>query len=200
MIILSVAGARVRVRCHITNPPAYSLNRYVEYIMQKICSVDGCEKPRKTESRMCAMHCGRLYRYGRLNLIRRENGEGNINQAGYIDLHTDHRRVYAHVLVAERALGKRLPPGACVHHVNENKSDNSSSNLVICPSEAYHKLLHRRAKALDACGHADWKMCPYCGGYSPRDLMTSRGAHPVCARKAAREAYHNKKSQGARHV
>jgi hypothetical protein len=168
--------------------------------MQKTCSVEGCEKPKKPESRMCAMHCGRLYRYGRLHLIRRENGTGNINQSGYIDHHTDGRRVYAHVLVAERALGKTIPKGACVHHVNEIKGDNSPSNLVICPNEAYHRLLHRRAKALDACGHADWKMCPYCGEYSHLELMTSRGAHPSCARKAAREAYRNKKSQGACHV
>lgn len=68
-----------------------------------------------------------------------------------------------HVAIAEKALGKKLPAGAIVHHVNENTLDNANSNLVICPSRAYHNLLHMRMRALAACGNANWMLCPFCG-------------------------------------
>lgn len=48
--------------------------------------------------------------------------------------------------LAELALGKNLPKGACVHHVDGNPLNNESSNLVICPSHAYHMLLHKRLR------------------------------------------------------
>lgn len=51
-----------------------------------------------------------------------------------------------HVRVAEAALGKPLPKGAEVHHVNGNGRDNRNCNLVICQDRAYHKLLHKLAR------------------------------------------------------
>lgn len=55
-------------------------------------------------------------------------------------------RIYEHILVASDVLGKLLPPGAVVHHINEDRSDNRHSNLVICQDDAYHKLLHKRMR------------------------------------------------------
>ena len=76
-----------------------------------------------------------------------------------------------HILMAERVLGRPLPDGAHVHHVNENSMDNTPSNLVICPDAAYHKLLHRRTDALNACGNADWRKCCHCKQYDdPKNL------------------------------
>jgi hypothetical protein len=82
----------------------------------------------------------------------------------------DYVRVYVgdgkarleHVLIAESALGKSLPEGAEVHHINGNRSDNSPSNLVICQDRAYHRLLHRRQRALELSGNANWLMCVFC--------------------------------------
>jgi hypothetical protein len=75
------------------------------------------------------------------------------------------RKERVHRLVAEGVLGKPLPKGVEVHHVNENKSDNRHSNLVICENHAYHALLHLRARALDMCGNAAYRPCRGCRQY-----------------------------------
>jgi hypothetical protein len=69
----------------------------------------------------------------------------------------------AHVLIAEMALGKTLPPQADVHHVDENTLNNAPSNLVICQDRAYHKLLHIRALVVRAGGDPNTqKVCRRC--------------------------------------
>jgi len=78
-----------------------------------------------------------------------------------------------HIVMAEKAIGKTLPKGARVHHVDYNKANNICTNLVICPSHEYHMLLHRRTDALNACGHADWRRCVRCGKYGNPEQMSS---------------------------
>lgn len=73
--------------------------------------------------------------------------------------------VFEHILVAERALGKFLPPGAEVHHWNEVKNDNRGENLAICEDQAYHKLLHVRMRAWKACGNPNYRKCVVCKQY-----------------------------------
>lgn len=90
---------------------------------------------------------------------------------------------FAHVLVAEAALGKPLPAGAIVHHVNEVKTDNRPTNLVIC-NRPYHALIHRRMRAFAACGHYDWIVCRYCGQHDdPQDVRSTKAGfayHAIC--------------------
>lgn len=73
-----------------------------------------------------------------------------------------------HVMVAERALGRYLPPGSQVHHVDGNTRNNAPSNLVICQDDAYHKLLHVRARILRAGGDPNTsKICSRCWRVKP---------------------------------
>lgn len=77
-----------------------------------------------------------------------------------------------HILIAEKALGHELPKGAQVHHVNGSKKDNRNENLVICPNQGYHHLLHRRQRALDQSGHADWIRCCFCKKHDEPSKLT----------------------------
>lgn len=73
-------------------------------------------------------------------------------------------RVSAHRQIAATALGKPLPETAVVHHVDENKRNNVNSNLVICQDEAYHQLLHLRARIVRARGNPNTDhICGDCG-------------------------------------
>jgi HNH endonuclease len=99
--------------------------------------------------------------------------------------------VYEHVLVACQALGKALPPKAEVHHVNGRRADNAPQNLVICPDNAYHTLLHVRAEAYRACGHADWRRCKFCRRWDrPAQLyIHERNAYHRACRVAYRREH-----------
>jgi len=67
-----------------------------------------------------------------------------------------------HQIIAERVLGRALPEGAQVHHVDYNGRNNSTDNLVICPSYSYHRLLHRRTDAMAATGNPNARKCWIC--------------------------------------
>ena len=95
---------------------------------------------------------------------------GRYEQGGYVFVYQpDHPRaqtngyVLEHVLVAEKALGRALPTGAVIHHVNEDRSDNRGCNLVIC-TRAYHALIHQRMRLLANGGHPrTHRWCTDCG-------------------------------------
>lgn len=60
---------------------------------------------------------------------------------------------HSHVKIVEQVLGKTLPQGAHIHHVNGNGRDNSHSNLVVCQNQSYHLLLHSRLRVLRRGGN-----------------------------------------------
>lgn len=123
----------------------------------RTCSVENCDKPHLAKG-YCSMHYLRMWKNGHLS-----KKEGHIRKDG--------RKYFAkfkkfeHVIIAERALGKSLPKKAVVHHVNESPSDNSPTNLVICPDQRYHLLLHVRMRAMAACGNPNWRPCNRCTQY-----------------------------------
>lgn len=98
-----------------------------------------------------------------------------------------HGWVHTHVLIAEKALGKPLPPKAHVHHVDGDHMNNAPSNLVICQDMAYHKLLHYRTRIVKAGGNPNTqKFCNDCKAlkdlieFNVSRYQKSVGRQPVC--------------------
>lgn len=153
----------------------------------ELCAVDACG--RKARGRgLCNLHYKRQTIHGDpTRTARRGNGEGTPHISGYWFIKVNGVQRLRHVLIAEKALGKPLPKGAEVHHFDEDRSNDSPHNLVICPSRSYHKLLHRRQNALNACGNADWIHCWLCGRYSDPATMIKVNrasyAHADCQRQ-----------------
>lgn len=82
--------------------------------------------------------------------------------------------LYEHISVAEKALGRKLPVGAIVHHVDDDKANNKPSNLVICPNQSYHLLLHARARIVDAGGNPNTqKLCSACKKLKLKDAFST---------------------------
>lgn len=114
-----------------------------------MCNIEGCIAKIIAKG-LCYKHYMRKRRYGRTDLIRAENGTGRpVSTGGYINITVNGERIGEHVHLAEKALGRKLPPGAQVHHMNEKPWDNHTPfNLVICPDQSYHQLLHKRTRIL----------------------------------------------------
>lgn len=93
--------------------------------------------------------------------------------------------VLEQILLAEKAMGNPLPLKVVVHH-------HTPDQLVVCENQAYHLLLHRRMRALKACGHASWRKCKFCKKYdNPNNLFIGdkpKGAvyHRACASENVR--------------
>lgn len=119
----------------------------------RTCKVENCNSPIDAND-LCNKHRLRLYYHNTTDARRNENGAGHLHHTGYVYVKINGKRIAQHRLVVEKAMGKSLPPGAIIHHLNGDKSDNRPCNLVVCPSEAYHNLLHSRQKRLNYQGPA----------------------------------------------
>jgi hypothetical protein len=65
--------------------------------------------------------------------------------------------VYTHVLVIEEKLGRYLRPEECVHHIDENKYNNSPDNLIVFKTNADHAAFH---KGVEKVKDGDVWYCP----------------------------------------
>lgn len=111
----------------------------------KTCVADeGCSKTKIIARGLCDCHYRMLRMYGRTRRVTREHGEGSVTADGYKVVTVNGKQRMEHILIAEKALGKPLPPKAIVHHVMEWKLDNDKPfMLVVCPNQAYHMLIHK---------------------------------------------------------
>ena len=83
--------------------------------------------------------------------------------------------VLEHIVIAEKALGKYLPAGAEVHHVDSVRDNNANTNLVICQDSKYHRLLHTRKRVYEAGGNPNTDLwCSRCQRPRPSALFRIR--------------------------
>jgi endogenous inhibitor of DNA gyrase (YacG/DUF329 family) len=69
-----------------------------------------------------------------------------ISRDGYaLTFDNERKRVPSHRLIAEKAIGRELHCGEVVHHIDENKLNNESSNLLVC-TISYHTFLHHKMR------------------------------------------------------
>lgn len=154
------------------------------------CAVEGCNRKYYMKG-YCEKHHSRLSRGKPVDIDPFRHTINGLNANGYIDTTIDGIRKYQHVRVAELALGKTLPKGAQVHHINGVKHDNRPENLIVCPTNAYHALIERRTKSYEACGHADWLRCRFCECYdNPSNFKIykniSDSRHLYCSKKGTK--------------
>jgi HNH endonuclease len=97
----------------------------------------------------------------------------------YLYIKVNGKTVTAHRHVVESILGKPLPVGAVIHHWDEDKKNNDSSNLAVFPDEAYHRLIHQRMRAMEVCGNPNALRCHICHGYGDQEDIRIRkiGVH-----------------------
>ena len=83
-------------------------------------------------------------------------------------------QIYVHALVIESIIPGVFDPkkGHETHHVDGDNTNNAPTNLVVCDSRAYHKLLHLRVDALRACGDVHKRRCYICKKYDFIENLT----------------------------
>lgn len=158
------------------------------------CTVEGCSNHVRAKG-LCNAHWLRQRRHGHTGALRRASGEGTVRPDRRRMVTVGGDQVREHIAVAEKALGHALPAGAQVHHVDYDPSHNSNTNLVVCPDDRYHKLLHVRTDALNACGNADWRKCGLCKQYDSPENLSRHGTRESFYHRRCAAAYQRNRSQ-----
>lgn len=156
-----------------------------------LCIIEGCNKKRSSK-KYCDGHHKRFKKGKPLEepfQIHKRGVITGLSDGGYIKVRIDGISKAEHVWMAINALGKDLPKGVEVHHINGIRWDNRPENLVICPDRAYHKLIDQRTKAFETCGHADWIKCYTCKQYDdPLNFIFRKNkgrTHKFCVKIAS---------------
>lgn len=99
-------------------------------------------------------------RLGKLGLIKPATGaDGRNGKKGPV-YHKGYPMVYApehpkaksngyvreHIIVAEQCLGRPLTAKEVIHHIDEDKTNNKSENLLLFPNHASHMRFHWRLR------------------------------------------------------
>jgi hypothetical protein len=133
-----------------------------------VCAKCGNEKKyhpsdiKAGRGKYCSTKCHHADRYNGKNYKRIGNAQ------------TEHR------ILAENALGKKLPAASHIHHLNGGRNGGT---LVICQDAKYHHLLHVRTNAYKATGDPNKGKCVFCKQWDDVVNMTiskNRTYHKKC--------------------
>jgi hypothetical protein len=158
----------------------------------KICAIDGCGGKHEAKG-FCNKHYLKKLLHGDAlaGRSRANNGVGSVSKStGYVAVGVNGTIKLQHRNIVESVLGFTLPPKSEVHHIDGNRTNNSNDNLVVCPNNQYHQLIHRRMEALEACGNANFRKCSFCKKYDDPANMTIKrygGFHNACRSKHRRD-------------
>jgi len=64
----------------------------------------------------------------------------------YIEVKKDGKKIMKHRLIVEKFIGRKLKPGEVIHHIDQDKQNNSIDNLMIFSSNAEHIKWHTKLK------------------------------------------------------
>lgn len=146
----------------------------------------------------CGCGCGKTVTHGKQflqhhHLRRRTQPRGRFPKGakhfrwnGGVWIHSGYRLIYKpnhkranargyvreHILVMEKHLGRSLRKGEVVDHEDGNGLNNSLKNLKLCKNQGEHLGIHQTRRAIEACGHPDWRRCVFCKEYdAPKNLI-----------------------------
>lgn len=150
--------------------------------IKKICDYCGkefetfkCYEKRKRKNRFCSKKCEAEFK--NYHNTREQWKGGRISSTtGYIYIRINGKEIGEHVLVMEKALGRRLKKGEVVHHINGIKTDNRIENLQLM-TNSEHVKLHQ-------VGRVNNSPCKKCGKYQH---IHGRGLCDCCYASALRK-------------
>ncbi len=108
---------------------------------------------------------------------------------------------FEHRAIVARVLGRPIPTGVEIHHVDGDPRNNEHRNLVVCQDKAYHKLLHARARIVAAGGDPNTeRLCSRCRQVLPissfgRSSVRQLGTQNAC--KACGNEYRRARAEVA---
>lgn len=108
-----------------------------------------CYDKRNRKHRFCSRKCSG--EFSSLKNTPEHWTGGHIGKStGYIYIQMNGKQVGEHILVMERAIGRKLKKGEVVHHINGIKTDNRLENLQLMTKKE-HGHIHARGKTIIPC-------------------------------------------------
>ena len=115
-----------------------------------ICKVEGCSSDvSKGGKGYCGLHAQRVRRYGDASYVTPKEKQRASNRLAQLEITksikpTTYRKYFGkheHRVVAEKKIGRPIRPGEHVHHIDGDKHNNHSDNLIVL-SASDHLRLH----------------------------------------------------------
>lgn len=130
-------------------------------VVKRICSnckkefdTYACYDNRNRKHRFCCKKCEAEFR--NYKNTREKWCGGHIGKTtGYLYIRIDGKDVGEHILVMEKAIGRRLKKDEVVHHINGIKTDNRIENLQLMANSEHvsmHGHMRKNNNACKKCG------------------------------------------------